>query len=130
MRSMTGWITSALVFAAALSSAAAQESALVVGAVISETGSHAAAAAEYRKGLLLWVEEANAAGGLLGRRIELRMKDDGSEAARAGVAYAELIAGGAQVLIGPYGSAATLTGAAEAARSRRRVLDAARPSRL
>ena len=128
MPSMTGWITSALVFAAALSSAAAQESALVVGAVISETGSHAAAAADYRNGLLFWTEEVNAAGGLLGRRIELRVKDDGSEAARAGVAYAGLIAGGAQVLIGPYGSAATLTGAAEAERSRRVLLNAAGPS--
>src|SRR2546425_2468438 len=108
MRSMTGWITSALALAAALSSAAAQESALVVGAVISETGSHAAAAADYRKGLVLWADELNAAGGLLGRRIELRMKDDGSEAARAGREYAELIAGGAQGLIGPYGSAPPL----------------------
>lgn len=128
MRSMTGWITSALVFAAALSSAAAQESALVVGAVVSETGSHAAAAADYRKGLLLWADELNAAGGVLGRRIELRMKDDGSEAARAGSAYAELISGGAALLIGPYGSAATLTGAAEAERSRRVLLNAAGPS--
>ena len=125
MRSMTGWITSALLFAGLLSCAAAQESALVVGAVLSETGSHAAAAADYRKGLLLWTEEVNAAGGLLGRRIDLRMKDDGSEAARAGAAYAELIAGGAQLLIGPYGSAATLTGAAEAERSRRVMLNAA-----
>jgi branched-chain amino acid transport system substrate-binding protein len=124
MPSMTGWITSALVFAAALSSAGAQESAVVVGAVVSETGSHAAAAADYRKGLLLWTGEMNAAG----QRIELRLKDDGSEAARAGVAYAELIAGGAQVLIGPYGSAATLTGAAEAERSRRVLLNAAGPS--
>jgi len=128
MPSMTGWITSALVLAAALSSAAAQESALVVGAVISETGSHAAAAADYRKGLVLWADELNAAGGLLGRRIELRIKDDGSEAARAGREYAELIEGGAQVLIGPYGSAATLTGAAEAERSRRVLLNAAGPS--
>ena len=127
---MTGWITSALVLAAALSSAAAQEKPLVVGAVISETGSHAAAAADYRKGLVLWGDEVNAAGGLIGRRIELRLKDDGSEAARAGVAYAELISGGAEVLIGPYGSAATLTGAAEAERSRRVLLNAAGPSGL
>ena len=78
--------------------------------------------------MLLWAEEVNAGGGLLGRRIELRLKDDGSEAARAGVAYAELISAGAHVLIGPYGSAATLTGAAEAERSRRVLLNAAGPS--
>src|SRR5207237_1202731 len=83
---------------------------------------------EYRKGLLLWQEEINAAGGLLGRRVELRFKDDGSEAVRAGEAYAELIRDGAQVLIGPYGSAATLTAAAEAERARRVLLNAAGPS--
>ena len=54
---MTGWITSALLLAAALSSAAAQESAFVVGAVVSQSGAHAQAAADYRKGLLLWADE-------------------------------------------------------------------------
>jgi len=128
MPSMTGWITSALAFAALATGAAAQEKPLVVGAVVSQTGSHAAAAADYRKGLVLWADEVNAGGGLLGRPLELQLRDDGSEAARAGAAYAELIAGGAQVLIGPYGSAATLTGSAEAERSRRVMLNAAGPS--
>jgi len=113
---MIGWITSALLLAAV---AAAQEKPLVVGAVVSESGAHAGAAAEYRKGLLLWAEQA---------KVDLRLKDDASEAAKTGPAYAELIAGGAQVLIGPYGSAATLTGAAEAERARRVMLNAAGPS--
>jgi len=125
---MTGWITSALVGLALASGASAEDAALVVGAVVSETGAHAAAGAEYRKGLVLWAEEANAAGGLLGRRIDLQLKDDGSEAVRAGAAYADLIAAGAQLLIGPYGSAATLTAAAEAERARRVLLNAAGPS--
>src|SRR6266850_1940347 len=120
---MTGWITSALVGLALASGASAED-----GAVVSETGAHAAAGAEYRKGLVLWAEEANAAGGLLGRRIDLQLKDDGSEAVRAGAAYADLIAAGAQLLIGPYGSAATLTAAAEAERARRVLLNAAGPS--
>lgn len=124
---MTGWITSALVLCAWLPAAAAQDT-LVVGAVVSETGAHADRAAQYRKGLLLWQEEVNATGGLLGRRIELRLKDDGSEAARAGRAYAELIEQGAQVLIGPYGSAATLTASSEAERTHRVLLNAAGPS--
>src|SRR5436190_531921 len=118
MPSMTGWITSALFLAAIASGAAAQEKPLAVGAVVSQTGSHAAAAADYRKGLLLWADQVNAEGGLLGRPIDLQIKDDASEAARAGSAYAELITGGAQVLFGPFGSAATLTGSAEAERSR------------
>jgi len=113
---MIGWITSALLLAVV---ATAQEKPLAVGAVVSETGAHAAAAADYRKGLLLWAEQA---------KVDLRLKDDASEAAKAGPAYAELIAGGAQVLIGPYGSAATLTGSAEAERARRVMLNAAGPS--
>jgi branched-chain amino acid transport system substrate-binding protein len=114
---MIGWITSALLLLSC--AAAAQESKVVVGAVTSESGSHAGAAADYRNGLELWAAEA---------QVELRVKDDGSEAARAGVAYGELIAGGAQVLIGPYGSAATLTAAAEAERARRVMLNAGGPS--
>ena len=113
---MIGWITSALFLVAV---ATAQEKPLVVGAVVSETGAHAAAAADYRKGLLLWAEQA---------KVDLRLKDDASEAAKTGPAYAALIADGAQVLIGPYGSAATLTGSAEAERVRRVMLNAAGPS--
>jgi branched-chain amino acid transport system substrate-binding protein len=124
MRSMIGWITSALF----VLGAAAAEPPLVVGAVVSQSGPHAAAAAEYEKGMRLWEEEVNAAGGLLGRRVELRFEDDGSEAVRAGAAYAEMIRDGVQLFIGPYGSAATLTGAAEVERARRIMLNAGGPS--
>ena len=95
-----------------------EERPIVVGAVVSATGSQAALAESYGKALRLWQDEINAAGGLLGRRVELRMLDDHSEAARAGPAYAELLAGGADLLVGPYGSAATLVAAAEAERAR------------
>jgi len=125
---MTGWITSALLLAVVTTASAAADEPIAIGAVVSESGAHAAPAAEYRKGLLLWQDEINAAGGLLGRPVELRFKDDGSEAVRAGEAYAELIRDGAQVLIGPYGSAASLTAAAEAERARRVLLNAAGPS--
>ena len=127
MRSMTGWITSALFLCGWFAIAVAQD-AVVVGAVVSTTGAHAGPADEYRKGMLLWQDEVNAAGGLAGRRVELRLKDDGSEAARTGRAYAELIEEGAQVLFGPYGSAATLTASSEAERARRVLLNAAGPS--
>ena len=127
---MTGWITSALVLAAVAASAAAQEGSIVVGAVISQSGAHAGAAADYRKGLLVWQDEINAAGGLLGNRVVMRIEDDGSEAVRAGEAYAELIRDGVQVLIGPYGSVATLTAAAEAERGRRVLLNAAGPTQF
>jgi branched-chain amino acid transport system substrate-binding protein len=128
MPSMTGWITSALLALAAGTAGAAADEPIAIGAVVSESGAHAAPAAEYRKGIILWEEEVNAAGGLLGRRVEVRYRDDNSEAVRAGEAYAELIRDGAPILIGPYGSAATLTAAAEAERGRRVLLNAAGPS--
>lgn len=97
----------------------------MVGAVVSQTGSQAVLADGYGKALQVWADEVNAAGGLLGRRVELRLRDDHSEAARAGPAYAELVAGGASLLVGPYGSAATLVAAAEADRSQHVMADGA-----
>lgn len=100
----------------------------MVGAAVSESGVLAAVAADYRKGLIVWQEEANAAGGLLGRRIELRLVDDGSDARRAGELYAELIRSKADLLIGPYGSAATLMAAAQTERAQRVLINGAGPS--
>jgi branched-chain amino acid transport system substrate-binding protein len=109
----------AAAFAAAMLALGARaDEPIVVGAVVSQTGSQAELADGYGKGLRVWADQTNAAGGLLGRRIELRVLDDHSEAARAGPAYGELVAGGASLLIGPYGSAATLVAATQAERSR------------
>ena len=101
----------------------------MVGAVVPESGALAPLVADYRKALLLWQDEVNAAGGLLGRRVELRLLDDGSVAVRAGPLYATLIKEHkADLLIGPYGSAATLLALAEAERSRRVMMNAAGPA--
>jgi len=102
-----------------------------VGAVISQTGAHAELAVEYARGIELWRDEVNAAGGLLGRRVELRVLDDASQAVRTGPLYARLIGEEkADLLIGPYGSAATLIGAAEAERARRVMVNGAGPAAL
>jgi branched-chain amino acid transport system substrate-binding protein len=102
---------------------------LVVGAVVSETGILAALAADYRKGLLLWQDDVNAGEGLLGRKVELRLLDDGSEAIKAGELYRQLIADKADGLIGPFGSAATLMAASEAENARRVLINGAGWSR-
>jgi branched-chain amino acid transport system substrate-binding protein len=110
--------------------AQAQEPPLVVGVAISQTGMLAPLAAEYRKGLELWRDEVNAGGGLLGRRVELRLPDDGSSAVRSAEAYRDLIKGGeADLLVGPFGSAATLMAGAEAERARRVLINGAGASR-
>ena len=129
MRSTTSWITSvALAAAAGLAQA---QGALVVGAVVSQTGLNADLAAPYARGIRLWEAQVNAAGGLLGRPVEVRMPDDGSDAVRAGELYRELIRDArADLLIGPYGSAATRMAAAEAERERRLMVNGAGPARI
>jgi branched-chain amino acid transport system substrate-binding protein len=115
-----------LVWLAGLSAAFAQQPAVIVGAVISRTGLHAELASEYAKGIELWRDEVNASGGLLGRQVELRLLDDASRAVQAGPLYAALIGEEkADLLIGPYGSAATLVAAPEAERARRVMVNGA-----
>jgi branched-chain amino acid transport system substrate-binding protein len=102
-----------------------QQAPIVVGAVVSETGLLADLAREMRQALILWQEELNAAGGLLGRPIELRLLDDRSEAAAALSLYARLIEQDrADLLIGPFGSAATVAASASAERARRVLVNA------
>ena len=106
----------------------AQPASIVVGASTAQSGALAPLAADYRKALLLWQDEVNAEGGLLGRPVELRLHDDQSDAARAAGVYAELIRQKADLLIGPYGSAATLMALAEAERAQRVLINGAGPS--
>lgn len=102
-----------------------QQAPIVVGAVVSETGLLADLALQMRQALILWQEERNAAGGLLGRPIELRLLDDRSEAAAALRLYARLIEEDrADLLVGPFGSAATVAAAASAERARRVLVNA------
>ena len=117
-----------LLWLAGLGVAFAQSPPIVVGAVISQTGAQAAGAADYAKGIELWRDEVSAAGGLLGRALELRVLDDASQAVNAGPLYARLIREKADLLIGPYGSAATLVAAAEAERARRVMVNGAGPA--
>src|SRR5258706_10056833 len=118
---MTGWITRLVFLALAAATSPAQAQApIVVGAVVSQTGLNADLAADYGKALKLWEAEVNAGGGLLGRPVELRLLDDASQATRVAELYRRLIVEErAQLLIGPYGSAATRAAAGEAERQRR-----------
>jgi branched-chain amino acid transport system substrate-binding protein len=121
---MTSWITSLVLLLFVHASHAA--GAIVVGAVVSQSGALAELAADYRKALLLWQDEINAAGGLLGRQVELRILDDRSEAQHAARLYRQLIEEArAELLLGPYGSASTLTAASVAEQARRVLINGA-----
>jgi branched-chain amino acid transport system substrate-binding protein len=100
--------------------ALAQAPRAIVGAAIPQSGILADLAADYRRALVLWQERINARGGLLGRAVELKFLDDRSASTDAGRLYEQLILEhGADLLIGPFGSAATLGAAAAAERNRR-----------
>jgi branched-chain amino acid transport system substrate-binding protein len=103
---------------------------ILVGAAMPQSGILADIAAELRKGLLLWQDEVNAGGGLLGRRVELLLLDDRSEPGATGKLYEQLILEHkADLLIGPLGSAASLGAAAVAERNRRILVNATGASR-
>lgn len=98
---------------------------LVIGAAMPQSGLLADIAADLRKALLLWQEEVNAAGGLLGRRVEIQLLDDRSESGQAAKLYEQLVHDHkADILFGPFGSAATLGAAGVAERNRRVLINA------
>lgn len=115
----------ALLLLLALVPAPAWAQPLVLGAVLPQSGQLADLAADMQRALLLWQETRNAAGGLLGRRVELKLLDDHSEASASARLYEQLIdAEHAELLIGPFGSAASASAAGVAERRRRVLLNA------
>ena len=109
----------------AASPAWAQPAPVLVGAVVSESGQLADLAGDMRKALILWQEKINTEGGLLGRPVELRLLDDRSEASTALGLYARLVERDrVDLLIGPFGSAASAAAAATAERARRVLVNA------
>ena len=118
---MRGWLL-ALWLAAAC--AWAQQPPVVVGAAVPETGQLADLGAQMRRALELWRDRVNAAGGLLGRPVTLRLIDDRSEASASLHLYGLLIeAERADILIGPLGSAATMAAAATVERADRVLIN-------
>lgn len=105
--------------------APAQGKPVVIGAAIAQTGYLADLALGTRNALLLWQDQVNASGGLLGRQVDLQLVDDASDALRSTAIYEALIKdNGAELLIGSFGSAATSMAAAVAERNRRVMVNA------
>ncbi|MCC6174965.1 MAG: amino acid ABC transporter substrate-binding protein [Chloroflexi bacterium] len=107
------------------------KTAMTVGAALSLTGRFAVQGEQARRGLALWAEAVNAAGGLTGlipgdrlakTPVRLIVRDDTSRTATAAALVAHLLdEARVDVSIGPYSSALTLA-AAPVANRRRRVL--------
>jgi branched-chain amino acid transport system substrate-binding protein len=85
--------------------AALGQSPIKIGASLSTTGSFAALGQNQLRGYQLCVRQANAKGGVLGRKLELIVEDDKSDPATAVKIYESLIVDKrADVILGPYGS--------------------------
>ena len=96
-----------LVFAFAIGLVAPVEaqSPVRIGASLSLTGTYAELGQMFRRGYQLCVKSTNATGGVLGRRLELVVEDDGSQAAAAARIYKKLITQDkVDALLGPYSS--------------------------
>lgn len=72
---------------------------ILIGIVAAKTGPHATADLEAAKLLQLRLEQANRAGGVLGRRFATEWRDTESDATKAGPAATELVKAGAAVLV-------------------------------
>jgi branched-chain amino acid transport system substrate-binding protein len=97
----------AAALAAALVTSASAADAVKVGLIAPLTGSWANEGVEMQRNVQLLVEEANAKGGLGGRKVELVVEDDGGDPRTASLAAQRLTTRGVAAVIGTYGSAVT-----------------------
>lgn len=79
-----------------------------IGSARAMTGLVASSFAPLYVGVKIAVEEINAAGGMLGKKIEIIEADDESSPAKEPAVMRKLIDGGAQAILGPVGSSHTL----------------------
>ncbi len=76
-----------------------------IGGSISQTGRYSEPAGRQYNAVKMWVDEANARGGLLGRHVELTMLDDQSDTQTAIKLYEKLITEDkVDLMVGPYSS--------------------------
>ena len=80
-----------------------------IGLTLGLSGKYAALTAMQRRAYVLWQHDLNAKGGLLGRKVELVIRDDESDPAKAAALYKEMIdSNRVELIFGPYSSAITL----------------------
>jgi branched-chain amino acid transport system substrate-binding protein len=86
----------------------AQSKEVVFGGAISQTGRYAEPAGRNVNSIKMWVDEVNARGGLLGRKVKLVLLDDKSDTQTAIKLYEKLITEDkVEVLLAPYSSGIT-----------------------
>ena len=91
---------------------------IVIGASLSLTGDFSADGVAFERGYQLWANDVNAAGGLLGRKVELRILNDASSPTQVVTNYDKLISTDhVNLTFGPFSSLLTTPASAVAARN-------------
>ncbi|MFC7550776.1 ABC transporter substrate-binding protein [Plantactinospora sp. GCM10030261] len=92
------------------STSGAGDDPVTVGQIVSLTGNYAPLGTENEKSVKLAVEQINAAGGVLGRQIELLVRDDKSQPDQSVLAFNDLKSKGIAAVIGsPFSNSALAT---------------------
>lgn len=79
-----------------------------IGATLSISGAYAEPSGMMYQAYRLWESQINAQGGLLGRRVELLIRDDRSDPSLAAELYRKMIDGeGVELVLSPYGTPIT-----------------------
>ncbi|QKK21512.1 amino acid ABC transporter substrate-binding protein [Rhizobium indicum] len=107
-RSFLGSAAAAAVFSS-MPSAFAQETPIRVGGTLPLTGPLAGVGAIHKLAANVFVEQINAKGGILGRKVEFVLLDDQSLPANARTLYERLVtADKVDLLMGPYGTSSII----------------------
>ena len=97
--------------------ASGSKSPLVIGASLSLTGDFSADGQAYQKGYDFWAAEVNAAGGILGRKVQMKILNDNSSPSQVVTNYQTLISSDHVALtFGPFSSLLTAPASAVAHR--------------
>jgi branched-chain amino acid transport system substrate-binding protein len=79
---------------------------IVIGGTLGLTGTYSSSSAAYKAAYDYWLQQVNAQGGLLGRKVELKIYDDESNATTAQQLFQRLINDDrADLLLAPYSTA-------------------------
>src|SRR5919206_256375 len=85
---------------------------LTVGISLSASGDFADPGKAARRGYELWADTVNAKGGVLGRKVQLKILDDASDPAKAAANYETLISSDhVDLVFGPFSSLLTVPSA-------------------
>ena len=82
------------------------ENTIVIGVIAPKSGSEAAYGTDMINSYKLAVEEINAAGGVLGKKLKLYEADDGANANMAATAASKIVSKGVDFVVGGYASGA------------------------